>query len=305
MTRPLAFVLAVALAGGLILFTARNAAPVRAARYYLRGQSSCGFAESVDAVRLFQEQLAATRKVLSASRVIDHDGALNLWATPYGTWWAPATSTSGLAYVLAEQSREAYGDEVKPGDTVLDCGANVGSFTRKALAKGARMVVAIEPVPANVECLRRNFAREIIEGRVVVYPKGVWDSTEVLTMWVYNESALDSFLMNNRPEEAKKPSQVFLPVTTIDHIVAELGLTRVDAIKMDVEGAERRALAGARHTLRGFRPRLTIATENLPDDQYVVPQLVKQAAQPPYQIRRGACMLLQFGQIAPEVLEFR
>jgi FkbM family methyltransferase len=36
-----------------------------------------------------------------------------------------------------------------------------------------------------------------------------------------------------------------LPVTTIDHLVEELQLGRVDYIKMDIEGSEREALKGA------------------------------------------------------------
>jgi hypothetical protein len=38
------------------------------------------------------------------------------------------------------------------------------------------LVIAIEPVPQNLECIRRNFRTEIESGRVVVYPKlvGEW-----------------------------------------------------------------------------------------------------------------------------------
>ena len=68
-----------------------------------------------------------------------------------------------------------------------------------------------------------------------------------------------------------------LPVTTIDSLVEELRLGRVDFIKMDIEGAEQRALVGARTTLTTWRPRLAIAVENLPEDQYRVPELVREA----------------------------
>ena len=90
-----------------------------------------------------------------------------------------------LAHNLAEQERRIYmagSVNVNAGDTVLDCGANVGVFTRVALAAGAKQVVAIEPAPDNVACLRRNFASEIAAGRVIVYPKGVWDKDDVLVL---------------------------------------------------------------------------------------------------------------------------
>ena len=61
---------------------------------------------------------------------------------------------------------------VRPGDVVLDCGANIGVFVRESLDAGAKTVVAIEPAPENIECLRRNFKDEIAAGRVIVYPEG-------------------------------------------------------------------------------------------------------------------------------------
>jgi hypothetical protein len=44
---------------------------------------------------------------------------------------------------------------------------------------------------------------------------------------------------------------------------------------MDIEGSERKALAGAREVLRKFRPRMALRTYHLPDDVVVVPATVK------------------------------
>ena len=52
---------------------------------------------------------------------------------------------------------------IRPGDTVVDCGAHVGLFTKLALKQGADRVVAIEPDPANVACLESNLGPEIAE----------------------------------------------------------------------------------------------------------------------------------------------
>ncbi|MBO0885548.1 MAG: FkbM family methyltransferase [Mycobacterium sp.] len=48
--------------------------------------------------------------------------------------------------------------EVEPGDTVLDCGAFVGAFSRAAVKAGAR-VIAVEPSRTNRRCLTRNVER--------------------------------------------------------------------------------------------------------------------------------------------------
>lgn len=202
---------------------------------------------------------------------------LAVFRTPQRDFYAPRGTA--LGFVLAEQQVRVYGDgqyRVRPGDIVLDCGANTGTFVHEALAAGARLVVAIDPSPGNVEAMRRTFAREAAEGRVIIYPKGVWDRDEVLEMNVFENSALDSFVMQERTEaQGARPNKIRLPLTTIDKIVAELRLERVDYIKMDIEGAERRAIAGGAGTIRKHRPRMSIATENLDDDYREVPKALR------------------------------
>jgi FkbM family methyltransferase len=173
-------------------------------------QSLRGYFDSVQQNRLWAE--------LNASiRLRAEEGGLKLWATPDGDYWTP--KDTDLRFVLAEQIRDIYSSDgvtVRPGDVVLDCGANVGTFTKKALSKGARLVVAIEPSPANVAALKRTFAKEVEQGKVIIYPKGVWDKDDTLSMFVYQNSALDSFILGARWEEKGKPVEVKLPLTTID-----------------------------------------------------------------------------------------
>ena len=107
--------------------------------------------------------------------------------------------------------------------------------------------------------------------------------------------------MENRPEESKVIGQLNLPLTTLDKVVRELQLERVDYIKMDIEGAEQQALRAAQATLSAYRPRLASATENSPDDQYHVGQLVHQAWDG-YRKTCGPCMPREGNSIRPEVV---
>ena len=113
----------------------------------------------------------------------------------------------------------------------------------------------------------------------------------------------DNFAANSvalRPEGSHETVQV--PLTTVDNIVRELHLSRVDFIKMDIEGAEVRALHGAKETLQRFRPRLSIATEHNDDDAVTIPAAVR-AARTDYRITCGPCSVSNRG-LRPDVLYF-
>lgn len=165
---------------------------------------------------------------------------------------------------------------------------------------GAEKIIGIEPGPENLECLRRNFPAEIASRRVVIYAKGVWDKEEVLTFRVDpTNSAADSFVLQR--EGAVNVEKV--PVTTIDKLVKELNLPRVDYIKMDIEGAEIRALEGARETLAKFKPRISVASYHEPDHPKKIPEIVR-SARSDYQMQCGPCAETSTG-IRPDVLYFR
>jgi FkbM family methyltransferase len=249
-------------------------------------------------------QVSVKDQIVKTSRILEKDPAgYHLWETSKGAFWIPATSDFTLHYDLAEQERKIYGSGdkfVRRGDVVLDCGANIGVFTREALAAGAKLVIAIEPAPDNLECLRRNMEHDIKAGRVIVYPKGVWDKDDVLTMRIDpKNSAADTFVIQR---EGLQDSTVKLPLTTIDNMVKELKLERVDFIKMDIEGAEPRALAGAKDTLARFRPRLAISVYHTPEDKYSVPQIVN-TTWSGYKMECGFCTRRDF-TIFPNVYYF-
>jgi FkbM family methyltransferase len=242
-------------------------------------------------------------QILNASKLLGQDLGYELWDTPKGRYWIPAGSRYVLPFNLAEQQRKIYGTGdygPHPGDITLDCGANVGVTVHEELAAGAKTVVAIEPAPENLECLRRNYAKEIASGQVILVPKGVWDKEDFLTLRVDpKNSAADSFVLQR--EGAVELEKV--PLTTIDKLMAELKLERVDYIKFDIEGAEPKALAGAKETLAKYKPRLSIASYHQPDHPKLIPEVVH-AARPDYQMQCGPCSETEHS-IRPDVLYFK
>jgi FkbM family methyltransferase len=265
------------------------------------GRSGCSLAATLESYQNLRREVATTEYFKKSSRLVERDSAgLDRWETPRGRFWVPGGDTI-LPQLLYEQEIRIYGAGergVRKGDVVLDCGANIGTFTRTALTDGARLVVAIEPAPKTLECLRRNLAPEIAEGRVIIYPKGVWDRDDFLELAVDDHNAGSNSLVIG----LERKQSVRVPLTTIDRLVAELKLPRVDLIKMDIEGAEKPALNGARGTLARFKPRLSIAAEHLPDDPERIPQVVRGISSG-YKVQPGACQDY-VERVRPEVLYF-
>lgn len=259
----------------------------------------CSLGQAWSDWRRIQGQLASTRKALSNARILrtDPDGCA-LWDLPQGRLWVPARLSNPPVVVLAETELGIYGRRLcKPGDVVIDGGAHVGIYTRAVLKAGASMVIAVEPSPENYVCLRKNLESEIAAGRVVVIEKGVWNREARLPFSVQSEdSGADHVTSEARPGET------LVSVTTIDAIVAELGLSSVDVIKMDVEGSERQALDGAIHTLVRFRPRLRLAAYHLRGDPEAFRDRILKAW-PGYKMKCAFC-IPERGLFVPEVVYF-
>lgn len=245
-------------------------------------------------------------RILAGMKVIQKDPkGFDQYQTPAGNYWIPAGDKVSymLPFNLAEQAVHIYGagdKGVRRGDVVLDCGANVGVFTRVALDAGANKIIAIEPAPENLECFRRNFAGEISAGKVVVVPKGVWNKEDVLTLHVDpTNSAADSFILEHKGEGAVAK----VPLTTIDHLVAELKIDKVDFIKMDIEGAEPNALTGATQTLKKWKPRIAVSAYHVPDHVQRIPKIIS-GARPDYALECGPCNEVN-GKARPDIMWFR
>ena len=198
-----------------------------------------------------------------------------LWETPLGRFWGGERDGRELDLLTLEQGvgdiYEQRSVTVRDSDVVMDVGAHLGTFTRVALQRGARVVVAVEPNPVNIACLERTFAREIAAQRVRLVKAAAWHSPGSLTF-----EFGDSSQMGHVGADATDKS-VQVRAVTLDRLLDELKLDRVDFIKMDIEGAERHALAGARRLLATHRPRLAICIYHTADDRDVIPRVVRSA----------------------------
>jgi FkbM family methyltransferase len=146
-------------------------------------------------------------------------------------------------------------------ETVLDVGAFYGdsAWLYAWQTRGLGKIVALEPSPRNYMRL----VRMKLPGLMPIC-LGAWDRDDVLT---FKEDGGSSRITSGGTST--------IHVCAIDRLVRDLPLDRVDLIKLDVEGAEREALEGARETIARDRPKLQISIYHHAADLYELPLLVR------------------------------
>ena len=141
---------------------------------------------------------------------------------------------------------------VLPG-TVLDVGANIGTWAFYWVAQGHR-VVAVEGMPSNVAminatlCANPSFAeRMIVKHALLGAPENEADDCAIVTNVnsgngnvICGKRAIDAYT-----ETHPGSSVAFVPVRTLQSILDEVGIFDYQAFKMDIEGSECKALRGA------------------------------------------------------------
>jgi FkbM family methyltransferase len=140
-----------------------------------------------------------------------------------------------------------------PGDTFVDVGANFGGLAVRAarLVAASGRVVCFEPVPSNFARLTRNLSRRAAGGQVIVEQRAVGDARGTVEMFLNFWDGLhttDPVVNRGARVGSFKTEQVTLDEAMDYHRVRDIAL-----LKVDVEGAELRVLAGARGLLAAGR----------------------------------------------------
>lgn len=151
------------------------------------------------------------------------------------------------------------GPAVPPGAVVMDLGANIGMVSVYCARRAgpAGRVYAYEPDPRNFEVLVRNLE---LNGATTVEAvrKGVWSGPGELSFYS-GGNYTSSFCRTPYIERDAAHYQVErIPVVALDAEAERLRLTRLDLIKMDIEGGEVQALDGAAGLIQRFHPDLLI-----------------------------------------------
>ena len=146
---------------------------------------------------------------------------------------------------------------VKAGDVVLDIGANIGAHTL-GLAKNvgaAGKVYAFEPADFAFQKLLRNLAlNPELEKRTKALQVMLGSGAEKAPTGVYASWPLEKVDSVHPKHRGRFVSTEGAVVDTLDGFVAREKVSRINLIKMDVDGHELPVLQGGRSVLREQRP---------------------------------------------------
>ena len=169
---------------------------------------------------------------------------------------------------------------MRPGMVILDVGAHVGYYTRLfAAGTGASgRVIAFEPHPRTHRTLQDNLRRldnvtalqvAVAEaaGQAELYDYLMMSASGSLhydeAMAALQRSQMGESDVSPRRQDDFEMQKYRVATAAIDQCLAEMGIKRVDLVKMDIEGAEMGALRGMRQTI-AHSPRLSLVMEYNP-----------------------------------------
>lgn len=186
-------------------------------------------------------------------RLVPQDTVLRILSGPLaGRRWLSTSSTHGCWLGTYERELQTLLVRyVRPGDTVLDIGANVGFFTLllSKLVGPSGHVIAFEPLPRNVLILKRHLELNAVTNVTVV--------TSALS-----DRNGPGFFSDGESHAMGSLSDTGIPITmvTLDSFLRDSTIQAPVVLKIDVEGAESQVLAGAIHLLQQTRPRIFLST---------------------------------------------
>lgn len=145
---------------------------------------------------------------------------------------------------------------LRPEDSFLDIGANVGVYTLLAATKiHSGTIYSIEALPKNYDRLQENLALNQLT-QVKTYPIAVSDRTGTIELNLADTDSM-SFVTQTATENT-----ISVPTDTLENLILGQAIDYLTLAKIDIEGAELLAFKGAASLLDQHRPPVWILEIN-------------------------------------------
>ena len=160
-------------------------------------------------------------------------------------------------YIIPDTEKKIYDVgkyyEFSEGDIVLEIGAYIGMYAIKIAQKVGKKgrIIAIEAMKNNFEILQKNIKSNKAEN-IIAINKAIWHEQGILHFYATTKqvnSAVKDFLKDEKTIDVESE--------TIDNIVKNNNLKKVDFIRIQVNGAEKKVLLGMEETFK-LKPKLMV-----------------------------------------------
>jgi FkbM family methyltransferase len=182
-----------------------------------------------------------------------------------GYWFEPRAGTADRAVLWPfdeVQTRRFLRNRLgraPRGGVFVDVGAHCGSFSI-LFERFFDRVLAVEPLPDNCRAMKHNLELNGLEQKITLFEAAAGEAEALGTLFIHGD-ALSSLLPDR---DASRPMSV--QIRALDDLLRDAAVSAesVRLLKVDVEGAEPRVLAGACRLLAAASP-LVVLEANTPD----------------------------------------
>ncbi len=177
---------------------------------------------------------------------------IELWTHPEPDHLAALIRSTGRFYEpdVLMKAQEIH----LPGTTIVDVGANIGNHTVFFAAILGAKVIAFEPYGPNYELLQLNIAANGLEGLVSTHCVALGEQDGSGTVRIGDPGNLGTVGIHVGSDMGGGE----IPVRSLDGMQLR---EPVGLVKIDVEGGEAAVLAGARQTIRRWRPDILVEAD--------------------------------------------
>jgi FkbM family methyltransferase len=178
-----------------------------------------------------------------------------------------------IDFIIKQYEYNSNGKVIKAekDDVILDCGGCWGDtalFFSNETGPGGK-IYSFEFIPSNIEIYKKNLLlNPHLAPAIEIVANPVWDKSgqELFYKDFGPASTVSNIKMENSSGETA--------TVAIDDFVKNKGVSKVNFIKMDIEGAELNAVKGARETIIKYRPKLAIAVYHHLSDFYTITEFI-------------------------------
>lgn len=150
----------------------------------------------------------------------------------------------------------------KQGMVCLDVGANFGYYSVliAKLVQETGSVLSFEPSSIFRSRLIANIQLNNFKN-ITTFDIGLSDKREILEIYIGSQTATMHWI--DGEDGQLSPMKEKIDLETLDNVIKERSISRIDFIKVDIDGHEYRFLQGAIETIRQFKPVILLEVNNM------------------------------------------